>query len=327
MKKTFLTMAAVTAAAAAALYLAPPSFAQDGPPQGGPPEGGRGFGGGRAGGGRGGRGGARGPVEPAGPMPKSPDGRPDFSGFWNLPERAGATGIEAAPPRAPGREGGRGGFGGRGGANPIIDPADGKIPYTPAARAKQEDLVKNHLAEEPELNCYESGVPHSESTRFGAQILMTPGYFVQLNEFLHTVRIIPIDPNRKHLDPSVHLFQGDPIGHWEGDSLVVDTTNQNDKTWFDLAGNFKTDNLHITEKFTPIDANTIQYEATMHDPDIYTQDWTARWDITRDRAAPNSDGHPHELMEFACIEGNRDPGHYTQDEGGKAKVERSSEKQ
>ena len=81
---------------------------------------------------------------------------------------------------------------------------------------------------------------------------MAPGYFVQMNEFLHTVRIIPIDPNRKHLDAKYHLFQGDPIAHWDGDTLVVDTTNQNDKTWFDLLGQLQdSTNLHVTEKFIP----------------------------------------------------------------------------
>jgi hypothetical protein len=177
----------------------------------------------------------------------------------------------------------------------------------------------NHLADEPELNCYESGVPHSEANRFGAQILQTPGYLVQLTEFLHAVRIIPIDPTRTHIDAKYHLFQGDPIAHWEGDTLVVDTTNQNNKTWFDLVGNFKTESLHVTEKFIPQDANTIVYESTMHDPTIYTRDWSMRWNLTRDMARPNSDGHPHELMEFGCIEGNRDVQHYTEDKGGKAK--------
>ena len=177
----------------------------------------------------------------------------------------------------------------------------------------------NHLADEPELNCYESGVPHSEANRFGAQILMPAGYLVQLTEFLHAVRIIPIDANRKHIDAKYHLFQGDPIAHWEGDTLVVDTTNQNNKTWFDLSGNFKSENLHVTEKFIPQDANTIVYESTMHDPTLYTADWSMRWNLTRDRSAPNSDGHPHELMEFGCIEGNRDVQHYTEDKGGKAK--------
>lgn len=328
MKKTFLTTAMLSGVAALTLTLALPSRGQDGPPAapqgggpggGGPGRGGAGRGGAR-GGGRGGRGGA--PAQPAGPMAKLPDGHPDFSGFWNLPDPPG-TGVERIEAPA----GGGGGRGGRGGAGWVVDPPDGKIPYTPEARAHQEDLLKNHLAEEPELNCYESGVPHSEANRFGAQILMTPGYMVQLTEFLHAVRIIPIDPNRKHIDAKYHLFQGDPIGHWEGDTLVVDTTNQNNKTWFDLSGNFKTENLHVTEKFIPVDANTITYESTMHDPTIYTRDWSMRWNLTKLNTRPNSDGHPYELMEFGCIEGNRDVGHYTQDKGGKAPVVRQTTKQ
>ena len=112
------------------------------------------------------------------------------------------------------------------------------------------------------------------------------------------------------------------MGHWEGDTLVVDTTNQNTKTWFDTSGNFKTEALHVTEKFIPQDANTIVYEATITDPDIYTQPWTARWNIGRSRQTTMSDGHPYEQMEFGCIEGNEDLQHYTEDKGGKAPKKR-----
>ncbi|HWF08478.1 MAG TPA: hypothetical protein VG297_08435 [Bryobacteraceae bacterium] len=283
------------------------------------------------------RGGGRGaPAAPAGPMPRLPDGHPDMQGFWNPPA---ITDIEPAPARGGGRGAGRGGgapgggapggaarggggaaaagFGGFAGAgNRIIDPPDGKIPYKPEARAKQQDILQNHMADEPELHCYESGIPHSESNQFGAQIIQTPGYFVQLSEFMHTVRIIPTD-GRPHIAPKIKLFEGDPVGHWEGDTLVVDTTNQNTKTWFDTSGNFKTENLHVTEKFIPQDANTIVYEATITDPDIYTQPWTARWNIGRNRNPTMSDGHPYEQMEFGCIEGNEDLQHYTEDKGGK----------
>jgi len=281
----------------------------------------------------GGRGGGRGAaMPPAGPMPKLPDGHPDMQGFWTPPA---ITDIEPAP----GRGGGRGaaaapapapppanpglaasGFGGGGGIR-IIDPPDGKIPYKPEARAKQQDILNNHMADEPELHCYQSGVPHSESNQFGVQIIQTPGYFVQLSEFMHTVRIIPTD-NRPHIDSKIRLYQGDPVGHWEGDTLVVDTTNQNTKTWMDTSGNFKTEALHVTEKFIPQDANTIVYEATITDPDIYTQPWTARWNITRNRQTTMSDGHPYEQMEFGCIEGNEDLQHYTEDKGGKAPKKR-----
>jgi hypothetical protein len=318
---------AILAVMGVALALAPSMMAQDGPPPGG----GRG----------GGRGGAKGPPPPpAGPMPKLPDGHPDMQGFWTPPaitdiEPAAPRGGGRGPARGPAPEGGpppaaRGGggggaaaaagFGGGGGMR-IIDPPDGKIPYKPEARAKQQDILQNHMADEPELHCYQSGVPHSESNQFGVQIIQTPGYFVQLSEFMHTTRIIPTD-NRAHIDAKYKLFQGDPVGHWDGDTLVVDTTNQDTRTWFDTSGNFKTDALHVTEKFIPQDANTIVYEATITDPNIYTQPWTARWNITRSRQNTMSDGHPYEQMEFGCIEGNTDLEHYTEDKGGKAPKKR-----
>jgi hypothetical protein len=274
-----------------------------------------------------GRGGGRGaPAPPAGPMPRLPDGHPDMQGFWTppaitdiepAPGRGGGRGPAPAPPPPANNPAAAAGFGVGAGTIRIIDPPDGKIPYKPEARAKQQDILQNHMADEPELHCYQSGVPHSESNQFGVQIIQTPGYFVQLSEFMHTVRIIPTD-NRPHIDPKIRLFQGDPVGHWEGDTLVVDTTNQNSKTWFDTSGNFKTEALHVTEKFIPQDANTIVYEATMTDPNIYTQPWTARWNITRNRQTTMSDGHPYEQMEFGCIEGNTDLEHYTEDKGGKA---------
>jgi hypothetical protein len=272
------------------------------------------------------------PPPPAGPMGKLPDGHPDMQGFWTppaitdieppppRPARPGGAPPAAAPPAAPVNPGlAATGFGG--GGIRIIDPADGKIPYKPEARAKQQDILQNHMADEPELHCYQSGVPHSESNQFGVQIIQTPGYFLQLSEFMHTVRAIPTD-NRPHIDSKIRLFQGDPVGHWEGDTLVVDTTNQNTKTWFDTSGNFKTEALHVTEKFIPQDANTIVYEATITDPSLYTQPWTARWNITRNRQNTMSDGHPYEQMEFGCIEGNTDLEHYTEDKGGKAPKKR-----
>ncbi len=309
MKNAILGIALVVGTTAVCLA---PLAGQEGPP--------RGFGRGRGA-----------PQPPAGPMPRLPDGHPDMEGFWTPPA---ITDIEPSPARggrgrAPARGPARAvdpglaasGFSFGGGPDRIVDPPDGKIPYKPEARAKQQDILMNHMADEPELHCYPSGVPHSESNQFGVQIIQTPGYFVQLSEFMHTVRIIPTD-GRPHINPKIRLFQGDPVGHWEGDTLVVDTTNQNTKTWFDTSGNFKTENLHVTEKFIPQDANTIVYEATITDPDIYTRPWTARWNINRARATKMSDGHPYEQMEFGCIEGNEDLQHYTEDKGGKAPKKR-----
>src|SRR5882762_4326132 len=121
--------------------------------------------------GRGGRGGPKGPPPPpAGPMPRLPDGHPNMQGFWTPPAitdieppppRAGRGPAPAAAPAAPANPGlAATGFGGGGGIR-IVDPPDGKIPYKPEARAKQQDILQNHMADEPELHCYQSGVPHS----------------------------------------------------------------------------------------------------------------------------------------------------------------------
>lgn len=291
MKSGFLVLATILAAVVA-FFLPLPGTSQSPP------------GGGRGGFGKGGFGGFKGrggpPPPPAGPFTRLPDGHPNLQGYWNGPA---VTNIQAK------------GRGGRPG--PIIDPPDGMIPYTPEAAAKAKEIGDHHMADEPELHCYESGVPHSQMVQFGFQIVQTPTYFVELWEFMHTYRIIPID-GRPHISPSLKLFQGDPVGHWEGDTLVVDTTNQNDRTWFDTSGNFKTDALHVTEKFIPVDANTIDYEATMTDPSIYTRPWTAKVTFRRN-LQKMSDGRNYEQMEFGCIEGNEDVGHYTEDKGGAAK--------
>jgi hypothetical protein len=159
-------------------------------------------------------------------MPSLPDGHPNMEGFWTPPaitdieppqRRGPAAAVPAAAPPAPANPGlAASGFGG-GGAIRIIDPPDGKIPYKPEVRAKQQDILQNHMADEPELHCYQSGVPHGESNQFGVQIIQTPGYFVQLSEFMH-VRVIPTD-NRAHIDPKFKLYQGDPVAGREHDCL------------------------------------------------------------------------------------------------------------
>ena len=115
---------------------------------------------------------------------------------------------------------------------------------------------------EPELHCFMSGVPHNMWVQFGQQTLQTKDYVVFNWEFMHSRRIIPLD-NRPHqiTSPAVHLFQGESVGHWDGDTLVVDTTNQNDKTWFDTSGHYKPEDVHVVERFTMTDSNTIDYEA------------------------------------------------------------------
>ena len=136
----------------------------------------------------------------------------------------------------------------------------------------------NHLAEEPELHCYESGVPKQMYVQFGFQIFQPANLRMVLTwEFAQRTlyRIIPTD-GRPHIPASIKLFQGDSVGHWEGDTLVVDTTNLSDRTWFDTVGNFHSDAEHVVERFTPVDSNTVKYEATVEDPKVLTKPGS-RW--------------------------------------------------
>jgi hypothetical protein len=240
------------------------------------------------------------PPPPAGPFTRTPDGHPDMQGYWNGQFGGAAVNIETGKQKGP-----------------IVDPADGKIPWQPAARAKAEDITKNRMVEEPELHCFQSGVPHQMWVQFGFQIAQPPGYVLMIWEFMHSVRVIPTD-GRPHIAKDIKLFQGDPVGRWEGDTLVVETTNHNHKTWMDTSGNFKPETVHVVERFTMVDANTIDYESVVTDPANYTQPWKIKGALRRNLARM-SDGRAYEQMEFACIEGNRDLIHYTEDKGGKAK--------
>ena len=298
MQRGLLNLIAGTVAVGTILFLMPtPGHGQEGPP------GERGGRGGRRG--FGGFGGRRGPpLPPAGPVKHLPDGKPDISGYYNAGNNGGAVfDVENHPVAKTGIPPGKGA---------IVDPADGLIPYTPEYAQIAKDNFEKHLADEPELHCYESGLPNQMYRQFGFQILQPSGYVVMNWEFMHAVRIIPTD-NRPHVLPkSTKLFMGDSVGHWEGDTLVVDTTNLNGRTWLDSAGNAHSDAEHVVERFTPKDERTIDYEATIDDMKAYTRPWTVKFTLNK------SMQKDYEIMEFACIEGNSDVHHYTEDEGGKA---------
>jgi hypothetical protein len=135
---------------------------------------------------------------------------------------------------------------------------------------------------------------------------------VFLFENYHAYRVIPTD-GRAHLPAEIETFDGDSRGRWQGDTLVVNVTNQNDKTWFDMAGNFHSDAIHVVERYTPVDANTMGYEATIEDSKTFLRLWKIAFPITR-ITRPG-----YEIMELACVEGERDLKHYTEGEGARNK--------
>src|SRR5580704_14524964 len=169
----------------------------------------------------------------------------------------------------------------------VVDPPNGLVPVKPSAEAKRDyDLA--HASDSWEYmsvwdRCITRGVP---ARMFPAgynnsyQILQTPGYVVIFYEMIHETRIIPVD-GRPHLPSSIRQWNGDSRGHWEGDTLVVDTTNYNGKGWIGtsaatarIKGIPQSQALHVVERFTRIDANTIHYRVTIDDPEVYTKTWT-----------------------------------------------------
>jgi hypothetical protein len=250
-----------------------------------------------------GGGGGRGqmPATKAGPVPRMPDGKPDLQGIWNARAFGAADNVEDHLTDQ---------FGIRAAKGIVIDPADGKIPYKAEALERKKDLFAHHMYEDPEAHCTLAGVPRQMYAPFGFQIFQPKDYIVIFFEAFHAFRVIPTD-GRPHLPENVKLYNGDSRARWDGDTLVIDVTNQNDKTWFDMAGNFHSDQIHVVERLTPIDSDTIRYEATVEDPKVYTKAWKIQFDFARNKQPG------FELMEFACVEGERDLQHYTESEGGK----------
>lgn len=237
----------------------------------------------------------------AGPFTRLSDGKPDMQGFWATRNFFTAFDLEEHKEAS---------FEVPAGKGVVIDPPDGKIPYQPWAAAKKKDLVEHHLFEDPQAHCFLSGVPRQMYTPFGFQILQPEGSVVLFFEAFHAYRIILLD-GKSHPGSSIKLFQGDSRGHWEGDTLVVDVINLNDRTWFDMEGNFHSDAMHVVERFTPVDADTINYEATIDDPKVFLAPWKIAFELGRN-PDPN-----YENLEYACVEGEQDLQHYTDKDGGK----------
>jgi hypothetical protein len=132
----------------------------------------------------------------------------------------------------------------------------------------------------------------------GIELVQTPDYVVFLFERTQW-RIVPLN-GRAHLPDGMRLWQGDSVGHWEGDTLVIDTTNMNGKTWLGEGGEIMSYAEHVVERFTPVDTDTLNYSATVFDPVVYTRPWTIAFPVKREK---------FELIEAACHEEEHDLPH------------------
>ncbi len=219
---------------------------------------------------------------------RTADGKPNLNGIWQVINTAnwdiqghaaqagqvvalGATGAEPA------------GLG-------IVEGEE--IPYLPAAAKKKENFA-NRLTLDPEVKCYLPGVPRATYMPFPFQIVQTPQYILIAYEYANAVRTVYMkDPGPAPVDS----WMGQSVGRWEGDTLVVDATGFNDQSWFDRAGNFHTDMLHVVERYTPRGPDVMMYEATIEDKGVFSRPWKISMPIYR-RLDKNV-----QLMEFKCQE-------------------------
>ena len=257
---------------------------------------------------QGGRAGGRGagaPAAPAAPAAARPAavarpariaGHPNMNGiwqamgsaYWNLEDHsASATqfwqlGAIGAIPA---------------GQSVIVDPANGMIPYTPAALKKRDELRAGWPKSDPEAKCYMAGIPRSNYMPYPFQIVQGQKDILFVYEYASSNRIVHMS---NHTEAPVDSWMGWSNGKWDGETLVIDTTGFNGKTWFDRAGNFASDQLHVVERLSARNADTLNYEATIEDPKTFTRPWKIAMPLYR-RVEKNA-----QLAEFRCVEFGED---------------------
>ena len=221
--------------------------------------------------------------------PRTADESPDLNGIWQSintanwniePHAAGPSmvrelGAIAAVPAGLG----------------VVE--GGEIPYRPEARAQRDENFANRLELDPEIRCYLPGVPRAIYMPFPFQIIQSRQHIILIHEYAGAVRPIYMD---NHTPPPAPTWMGWSNGSWDGETLVVDSSGFNGQTWFDRAGNFHSDALHVTERFTARSADTLMYEVMIEDPNVFTRPWTMSMPLYR-RVEADA-----EVLEFRCVE-------------------------
>jgi hypothetical protein len=223
-------------------------------------------------------------------IPRGPDGRPNLNGIWQSMNTANWDvedhSAEAGPLVASGAIG----------AEPAgigIIEGSSTIPYKPEALKKRSENFKNRAKEDPEAKCYLPGVPRATYMPYPFQIVQTPGDLLLTYAYDSATRVVMM---KNHRAAELDTWMGTNNGRWEGDTLVIDATGFNGRAWLDRAGNFASDSLHVVERYTMVDANTIDYEATLEDPDTFTKPWKISFPLYRHR-----EKNPR-LLFFRCVE-------------------------
>ena len=239
---------------------------------------------------------------------QTPDGRPNFNGVWQANNeahwdleahdaRAGMVmqqgvypyefaRVPAAPVVALGAAAGVPGSLG-------VVGGDGRIPYTPEALRIKQENAEHWIDRDPELKCYLPGIPRAMYMPYPFQIVQGTDKIHMTFGFSNAARVVHLDAVEL---PPDYTYMGHSVGRWEGDTLVVEVTEFNGKTWFDRAGNFHGEGLRLTERFSPMTPDAIWYEVTVTDPGTFTQPWTIEMPLYR-RLEPSAT-----VLDYPCIE-------------------------
>ena len=226
---------------------------------------------------------------PAYRAPRTPDRKPNFNGiwqalneaYWDIEGHGAAPGLVAA-------------LGAAGAVAPGLGIVEGgPLPYQPAAAAQKKANFEKRLTLDPEIKCYLPGVPRANYMPYPFQIIQTQKYIMMIYTFAGAVRTIYMDDQK---EAPADSWMGWSNGRWEVETLVVDTTGFNDLSWFDRAGNFHSDALHVVERYTATSPDHLSYEATIEDPKVFTRPWKVSMPLYR-RVEKNA-----QIMEFKCVE-------------------------
>jgi hypothetical protein len=221
--------------------------------------------------------------------PKGPDGHPNLNGIWqalntadwDLVDHAARMGLVTADGTLSADPGGIG----------VVE--GGEIPYLPAALETKKKNFENRLKLDPEIRCYLPGVPRANYLPYPFQIFQSPKALFFAYQYDGAVRNIFLkDPGPAPADS----WMGQSYGKWEGETLVIDVTGFDERTWLDRAGDFHSDALHVVERYTMIGPEVLSYEATIEDPKVFSKPWKIRMPLYRhvEKGA--------RLMEFKCVE-------------------------
>jgi hypothetical protein len=231
---------------------------------------------------------ASGAAQPRLGIPRLTDGKPNLNGIWQAMNTANWDLVTHGPSQGPAA------FGTFLTTPPGLGVVEGDvIPYLPDAAIKKKENYANRWIADPELKCYLPGVPRATYMPYPFEIVQSTSAMLFAYEYAEAARTINMG---KPKEAPVDSWMGWSNGHWEGDTLVVDVTGMNDMSWLDRAGDFHSDALHVVERYTPVSAVLLNYEATLDDISVYSKPWKISMPLYR-HAEKNA-----RRMEFKCAE-------------------------